>query len=189
MIKKIIVSIFIIIFTTTQATAGYLKDRAVQTYYFETNNEKQVMNAVINTLQDSDFIIEDVDDNLGFLRAKKYFKTRHTDKKRVAGWSGMLALATAYTVFSYGSTAASMYSPARRIVTEMKDKTVVVDTNADITKIGDNMIKVRIIFIRKVLQNADGFSFVKSTPIEVSKITDERVYNEFFEQTKNHIPF
>lgn len=156
----------------------------MQTYYFDTPNTQEVMNATIATLQDSDFEIQEYEPELGFIRAKKTFKARYSNKKRIAGWSAVLAVATAYTVFSYGANAYSMYSPSRRIANEMKDKTIVVDANIFIENTTDKKTKVRFIAVEKILQNADGFSFVKSAPMRVIRIYKPNVYKEFFAQTE-----
>lgn len=157
-----------------------------QTEYYDTDT-KSVMNAVVATLYDNDYIIEDYDETLGFIRAKKTLKAAYTNKKRVAGWSVALAAATAYTVFSYGSTAATMYSPSRRIAAELKDKTVVIDANVYINKIGENKTEVRFLPVEKVLQNADGFAFNQMAPLKVIRIYKAYPYKEFFSQVENNL--
>lgn len=154
----------------------------MQTRYFLTNDAQSVMHAVLATLYDSDYTIEDYDETLGLIRVTKSLKAAYTNKKRVAGWSVVLAAATAYTVFSYGATAASMYSPSRRIATEFKDKTVVIDANVYVWKIDKNKVKVKFIPVEKVLQNADGFAFCKMNPIKVIRIYRPEPYEEFFSQ-------
>ena len=192
--KKII--ILFLIYIQMTACAGYSmhmpkvkpdKFRQMQEHIFTTDDTRGIMQSVIETLQNSDYIIEDYDEELGFIRGVKTFKTHFVNKKRIAGWSLVLAAATAYTVFSYGSTAASMYSPTRRVANEMKDKTVVVDCNVFIELI-DNQTKVRFIPVAKVLQNADGFGFFNSTPIKVWRFYKPQIYNEFFAQIdKNYL--
>jgi hypothetical protein len=44
------------------------------------------MKSAINTLQDSGFVIQEIDTDLGFIRAQKTFKKHHIDKKRVAAY-------------------------------------------------------------------------------------------------------
>lgn len=125
--------------------------------------------------------------NLGLLEQKKIFKAAYTSKKRVAGWSFVLAAATAYTVFSYGATAASMYSPSRRIATEFKDKTVVIDANVFVEEVDNNKIKVHFLPVEKVLQNADGFAFNQMAPIKIIRIYKPQAYNEFFTQIQKNL--
>ena len=158
------------------------KYKQMQEYYYETNDTSKVMGAVIATLQDSDFVVTEYEPDLGFIYAQKTFKGHYVDKKRVVGWSAVFALATAYTVFSYGSTAASMYSPSRRIATEMKDKNMVVDANIFVELMPNGTTKVRLLPVEKILQNADGFSFTSAAPLRVIRLYNPEVYNEFFSQ-------
>ena len=159
----------------------------MQTYYIESNDIKSVMNAVIEALYNSDYSVEDFNSELGVIRAKKMLKASYISKKRIAGWSVVLAAATAYTVFSYGSTAASMYSPSRRIATELKDKTVIIDANVFVEQIDKNKIKIKFIPVEKVLQNADGFAFNQMAPIKVIRIYKPNAYKEFFAQVENNL--
>lgn len=159
----------------------------MQSYSYDTNNVELVTKSVVATLQDSDFIIEDMDMSLGYIRARKTFKARYTNKKRVLGWSAVLVAAGAYTAFSYGAAAYSMYSPSRRVMAEMKDKTIVVDANVFIDRIDKNKVQVRFLPVEKILQNADGFSFVTSAPVRVIRIYDSKVYNEFFSQVEQNM--
>lgn len=154
----------------------------MQQCIYNTNNVDKIMQSVISTLYDSDFVITEINSELGFLSANKIFKSRYINKKRVAGWSAVLALATAYTVFSYGSTAASMYSPSRRVATEMKDKTFSVDVNVYIEKINETQTRVVFKPVAKVLQNADGFSFFNSYPVMILRFYKPDIYKEFFTQ-------
>ncbi len=156
----------------------------MQTRYFDCSDSKSVMDAVLATLYDSDYSIEDFNTELGLIRVTKTLKASYTSKKRVAGWSVVLAAATAYTVFSYGAAAASMYSPTRRIATEMKDKTVVIDANVYISQIDENKFKVKFIPVEKVLQNADGFAFNQMAPVKVIRIYRPEPYDEFFSQVE-----
>ena len=193
--KKVFLTILILIFILTlqpvQASAMPKvkpeKLYQMQNRIFETNDVNLVWNSVITTLYDSDFIIEDIDKDLGHIRAIKTFKSHYITKKRVAGWSVVLAAATAYTVFSYGASAYCMYSPSRRIANEMRDKTVVIDANVNIEKLSDNKTNVKFILAEKFLQNADGFSFNQMAPIRVIRIYKPNVYNEFFNQVESNM--
>lgn len=197
MIKKIISFVLLIcIFLCSTPAAVYAKKvknlsqlerRAVETRFFDTADSTQVMKAVINTLQDSGFIIQEIEPELGYIRANKTYKRKFVNRGRVAGQSFMLALFTAYTVFSYGSTAAYMADPTRKISNELHAKTVVVDTNVNVEKFGKHKTKVRIVFSQKVLLNADGYSYVKSAPTRIIKVVDPKVYQEFFAQLDKSI--
>ncbi len=194
--KKLLCTILIFIFCLLNCSAGYSRTMPkvskqvledMQTHYYEISDQKSVINAVIATLYESDYSVEDYNEELGIIRATKTLKAAYTNKKRVAGWSVVLAAATAYTVFSYGATAASMYSPSRRIATEFKDKTVVIDVNVYIQQIDKNKVKVKFIPVEKVLQNADGFAFCKMNPIKVIRIYRPEPYEEFFNQIGNKL--
>ncbi len=187
--NKIIISILTILYLCTlNAYAVHMprvspeKQKEMRECIYNSYDTENVMQSVVSTLYDSDFTIEEYEPELGFIRATKTFKSHYVNKKRIAGWTTALAFATAYTVFSYGSTAASMYSPSKRIATEMKDKTIVADVNVYVEKIDDNQIKVKFIPVAKILQNADGFSFTSSAPVRVFRIYKPAVYNEFFNQ-------
>lgn len=160
---------------------------AMQHHIYDTENYDAVWNSAIAVLYDSDFIIEDIDKDLGHIKAVKTLKARLINKKRIAGWSTALAVAGAYTVFSYGSTAYYMYSPTRRIANELRDKTLQINVNVNIEKINENQIQVRFLPVEKYLQNADGFSFNTMAPIKIIRIYKPDVYNEFFKQIENNM--
>ena len=161
--------------------------REVETQIIDTADNTKVLLAVATTLQDSDFIIQEFDPELGFIRAKKYYKKKYLNKKRVAGESLKLAALSTYAVFTYGSTAYYVSDPTRRLSNEFHDKTVVVDTNISVEPTNDNKTKVRFMFIQKVLQNADGYSFVKSTPTKILRTYEPEIYQEFFTHLNNNI--
>jgi len=194
--KKIFCLILILLFSLSDCSKSYSKTMPkvkntelydMQTHYFLAKDSKSVMNAVFATLYDSDYTIEDYDEDLGLIRVSKTLKAAYTDKKRVAGWSVVLAAATAYTVFSYGATAASMYSPSRRIATEFKDKTLVIDANVYVWQVDKNKVRVKFVPVEKVLQNADGFAFCKMAPIKVIRIYRPEPYKEFFAQVESKL--
>lgn len=187
---SVIIILFLLAGTTYGRTMPKVKADALynmQTAYYETADVKSVMQSAVAVLYDSDYSIEDYNEELGLIRAQKVFKAAYTSKKRVAGWSVVLAAATAYTVFSYGSTAAMMYSPTRRIATELKDKTVIVDVNVFVEKIDKNVVKVKFIPVEKVLQNADGFAFNQMAPIMVIRVYKPQAYQEFFAQVESNL--
>lgn len=190
--KKFIITFLILIFAAINcniAQASKISPEILhnmQTAYYDTGDTQKVLNAVLTTLYDSDYTIEDYDQDLGLIRAKKTFKAKYTSKKRIAGWSAVLLAASAYTAFSYGATAASMYSPTKRIATEMKEKTVIADVNVLIEQVDTNKTMVRFVPIERVLQNADGYSFVKAAPVKIFRMYKPDVYKEFFSQTEKN---
>lgn len=170
------------VFARKVKSLSQLERREVETHFYETSNTQRVMKAAINTLQDSGFVVQEIEPELGYLRARKTYKKRFINKGRLAGQSVMLGLFTAYAIFSYGSTAYYVVDPARKIGNEIHDKTVVVDTNVNVEPFGKNKTKVRIVFSQKVLLNADGYSYVKAAPTRVLKVFQPEVYQEFFAQ-------
>lgn len=163
-----------------------LEIREVQTHVYDTSNTKEVFKATINTLQDNGFTIINVEDELGYIRAKKEFKGRRTDKKRVTGYSFLLAYYVACAAMSYGLTAGYIVIPVMRLKNELADKTVIVDTNANIEPYGKKT-RVRLTMIEKVLENADGYSYIKSSPRKVVRIYSPLVYKAFFDELDKSI--
>ncbi len=196
MIKKILSIFLLIVMMLSSSTGAYAKKaktltqlerREMETRFFDTSDTDKVIKAAVNTLQDSGFIIQEIEPNLGYIRASKSYKRKFINKGRLAGQSFILALYTAFAVFSYGSTAYYVTDPTRRISNELHEKTVVVDTNVNVEQFGKNKTKVRIVFSQKVLQNADGYSYVKSAPTRVLKVYEPKVYQEFFAQLDKSI--
>ena len=161
--------------------------RQVETQIIKSSDKQKVLLAIATTLQDSDFIIQEFEPELGFIRARKCYKKRHLNKKRVAGESLKLAALSTYAVFTYGTTAYYVSDPTRRLTNEFHDKTIVVDTNITVEPTTDNNTKVRFVYIQKVLQNADGYSFVKSTPTKIIRTYEPETYQEFFTQLRKNI--
>ena len=164
-----------------------LERREVETRFYDTADTMKVMKAAANTLQDSGFVIQEIEPELGYMRAQETFKKRFMNKGRVVGQSFLLALYTTYTVFTYGSTAYYMVDPSRKLANEIQEKTVVVDSNVNVEKFGKNKTKVRFVLVEKVLQNADGYSYVKSAPARIIRIYKPEVYQEFFAQLDKSI--
>ena len=179
---NIILSIILISMPVFAKSPTNLQHRQLETAVYNTANFEQVMSAVVSTLQDSDFIIEEYEPELGHIKATKLFKQRYINKARFAGQSVLLAAAASYAVFTWGSTAAYTYKPARRITDELHAKNVIVDTNVNVEKFGEDKTRVRIVLVQKILQNAEGFSYTKQAPLRAFRIKDTNVYQEFFNQ-------
>lgn len=192
--KNKIIIFLVLIFLTLSGNCVYAKkqphsirpEREIEYAVFETSDISKVVQSAINTLQDSGFIIQEYEPELGYIRAEKYYKKKHLNKKRVAKESLKLAAFSTYAVFSYGTTAYYVADPTRRLSNEFHDKTVVVDANVSIEPI-ENQTKVRFVFTQKVLQNADGYSFMKSTPTKIIRTYNPKIYQEFFTQIYKHI--
>lgn len=164
-----------------------LQIREIQTHVYPTSNTKEVFKATINTLQDEGFTIENIEDELGYIKAKKELKGRRTDKKRVTLYSLLFACSVASIAMGGSASAArSMTDSFMRLKNELADKTIVVDANANIDSFG-NQTKVRFTMVEKVLYNADGYSYVKSSPRNVVRIYNQLIYQTFFEELDKSI--
>lgn len=163
-----------------------LEIREMQTHIYDTNNRKEVFKAAINTLQDNGFIILNIEDEMGYIRARKDFKANFTDKMRMAGYSLLLAYYITLTVFSYGAAAYSIADPVQRMGNELAKKTFIVDTNVNIEPFG-KQTRVRCTMVEKILENADGYSFIKSSPRKVIRIYEPVIYQAFFNELDKNI--
>ena len=161
--------------------------RQMQTHVYKSATLNDITNGVLKTFADNDFQIQDYHPELGFITARKVYKQHYVNKGRFALNSLYLGAVTAYTVFSYGSTAASMYDPSMKLANELKDKTVVIDANVNIEQFGKNSIRVRFVPVKKILQNADGYSFTKPATLRVIRLYDLDLYDEFFKQVEDGI--
>lgn len=114
-----------------------LQIRQAQTREYSTppGGTRQVMKAVISTLQDSGFIIKNADKDLGFITAQK-----ETDIE--GRWDSFFA-----------HLGASQGVPARY------NKNSIVECSINISEFGEN-IRVRANFQRKVLDNLGGTRLV-----------------------------
>ena len=186
--KKFFTTILAIMFMTLSPCCAFakkttgLEKRFEQTHVYQTADTLRVMKAVANTLQDSDFIVEEFEPEIGFIRARKIYKQRYINKGRLAGQSMLWAMATSYAVFTWGSTAAYMYSPTRKIADELHEKTSVIDTNVMVDSFGKDKTRVRMVLVQKILQNAEGFSYTKTATLRAIRIYNPVVYDEFFNQ-------
>jgi hypothetical protein len=118
-----------------------LELREIQTHTFETSNEKLVMKAVVNTLQDNGFIIQNIEPDLGYIKAKKEVKFKRTLKGRVVAYSFLETLYTFCVVATLGTDFYSlwgMWQTGMQIKNEVAPHTVIFDSNIDIQKLGKN---------------------------------------------------
>lgn len=187
--KKLFITILVICFScmnagiclAKKATSG-IERRQAETRVYNTSDTVKVMKAVANTLQDSNFMVEEFEPEIGHIKAQKMYKQRYINKGRFAGQSALLAITTSYAVFTWGSTAAYMYAPTRKLTDELHQKNAIIDTNVNVSAFGKNKTKVRIIFVQKILQNAEGFSYSSNAPLKAFRIYNQKVYDEFFNQ-------
>lgn len=163
-----------------------LEIRQIQTHTYNTKNSNEVFKAVIHTLQDNGFTIISIEDEMGYIHAKKEFRGKEIDKMRMAGYSLLLAYYIACTALTYGAMAYTMVDPLNRMGNELEKKTIIVDTNANIEPFG-KQTRVRLTMVEKILENADGYSFVKSSPRKVIRIYEPALYQVFFNEVDKSI--
>jgi hypothetical protein len=193
---KKLISIFITsIFLCSLALPSFAKKisektmmeiRDVQTRYYDTTDTLKVMKAVVNTLQDNGFIVQNGEMELGYLRARKDFKAKRTDKGRVVLYSIEYAYYGACAGLSFGLTAPYLIIPTMHMKNELSLHPVIIDSNVNIEKIGDRT-KVRFIMIEKILENADGYTMIKSSPRKVVRHYNSEIYQEFFNQVDKNL--
>ena len=166
-----------------------LEKREVQTRYFDTKDSNLVAKAIINTLQDNGFIIQRLEPDLGYIKAKKEAKLKRTLKGRVVKYSLMEAYYATCLGFSFGvnpSAAWGMFESGMQIKNEIAPHTVIFDSNVDIETVG-NRTKVRFHVIEKILENGDGYTTVKSSPRKVVRHYEPEIYQEFFNQVDKNL--
>lgn len=156
-----------------------LEVREMQTHVYNTSNTHNVMKAAINTLQDEGYTIINIEDELGYIHAKKEFQAVRIDKKRMTGYYCLLAYYITLTALTYGMEAPFMADAIQKIKNESSPRMIIVDSNVTIESIGKKT-KVRFALIEKELENADGYSYVKASPRKVIRMYNSIIYQEFF---------
>lgn len=169
-----------------QVAKSQLEVREIQTHVYDTPDTNQVLKAAINTLQDEGYSILNIEDELGYIQAKKEFKEVRIDKKRMTGYGFLLAYYVTLTALTYGLEAPIMADAVKKINNEKSPRTIVVNSNVNIEPYGKKT-KVRFTLIEKELENADGYSYIKSSPRKVIRIYSAPVYEEFFSELDKSI--
>ncbi len=160
--------------------------RQFQSHVFDTKNEKMVYKAVINTLQDNGFIILNIEDEIGYIHARKDFKSRRIDKGRMVAYSMLLAYGITCTALSYGASAYMLEDPINKMNNEISPHTVIIDANANVESFGGKT-RVRFVMTEKEFENADGDNFVKSAPRKAKRIYEPILYRAFFTEVDKNI--
>lgn len=160
--------------------------REMQTRYYNTTDTQKVMKAVINTLQDNGFVIQDGEMELGYIRARKDFRAKRTEKGRVTLYTLEFLYYGVCTGLSFGIDAPLLVIPAMHMKNELALHPVIIDSNVTFEKIGKRT-KVRINLIEKILENADGYTMIKSSPRKVIRHYNNELYQEFFNQVDKNL--
>lgn len=170
----------------TQIAKSQLEVREIQTHVYDTSDTNEVLKAAINTLQDEGYTILNIEDELGYIQAKKEFKEVRIDKRRMTGYGFLLAYYITLTALTYGLEAPILADAIKKINNERSPRTIVVNSNVNIEPYGKKT-KVRYTLIEKELENADGYSYIKSSPRKVIRIYNKLVYQEFFNELDKSI--
>ncbi|NQW30624.1 MAG: hypothetical protein HQ472_08935 [Ignavibacteria bacterium] len=152
-----------------------LQIRELQTREFDTNDVKLILKAVLNVLQDDDFVVKNAVPDLGLLTATKELQL--TDRKS----SGTRTTTNSSNSTDYwldvldrmfGKTSRTHSHSNSQTVQERFNKFKMVEVSINISEIGSRC-KVRANFQAKILDN-------QGEPVEVYTIDDPKFYQDFF---------
>jgi uncharacterized lipoprotein len=139
----------------------YLERRSIETRVFDTQNEKDLLTASAQVLQDLGYSIKESDVNLGMITAEK--------NSDVTSKAGKIALKTISILSMAADGSETTYEDVQKfyvniVTTPTKEKT----------------IKVRVLFTRKSWDN-------KGNLFKVEKITDTKTYQQFFDKLSQSV--
>lgn len=163
-----------------------LEIREMQSHVYNTSDINNVFKASINTLQDEGYTILNIEDELGYIHAKKEFKEVRIDKRKMTGYYGLLAYYITLTALTYGMEAPIIIDALKRIQNERSPRTVIVDSNVTIESFGKKT-RVRFVLVEKELENADGYSYIKSSPRKVIRMYNPLIFQSFFNELDKSI--
>lgn len=192
LINLFIAFIFIFYFATSvdaksnKVEKTTMQIREIQTRYYNTTDTQKVIKAVVDTLQDNGFVIQDGEMALGYIRAKKDFRAKRTDKGRVTLYTFEFMYYGVCAGLTFGLEAPFLVIPIMHLKNELALHPVIIDTNVTFEKVG-NRTKVRINLVEKILENADGYTMIKSSPRKVVRHYDKELYQEFFNQVDKNL--
>ncbi len=146
--------------STHQATQ--LETREFQTRMFDTNNTKLIMKAMVNVLQDDNYIITNAVTDLGVIMAKKEVDLGKSQKNVNNDNDFWIA-------FFDALNKKGTQKPQQERVFQ---KTKVVEVSINVTDYG-RQSKVRANFQAKILDN-------KGDVVEVYPVQDGKFYQDFF---------
>lgn len=137
-----------------------LQVRQFQTREFDTNDTKLVMKALVNVLQDDDFIIKNAVVDLGLISASKEIDMAAEGRgSKKDFWEDFFK-----AIFSDKKS----YRNDPTIYNKLK----IVEATINVTEYG-RRTKVRANFQAKILDN-------RGNPVEVFIVDDEKFYRDFF---------
>jgi hypothetical protein len=169
--------------TTPEKTP--LEIRELQTRSYDTKDTKMVLKAVMNALQDDNFIIQQANMDLGLLSAQKEVEFKEENGEFSWGTAlaiGAVAIAVGAAIIlsngkSSNSNSSSHSSGGGADIHVGKNEstfknTAITEASANISEFGEKT-RVRINFQVKVLDNHGGTA-------EVKQIQDGKFYQTFF---------
>lgn len=146
--------------TTHQATQ--LETREFQTRMFDTNNTKLIMKAMVNVLQDDNYIITNAVPDLGVIMAKKEMDLGNSKKGVNVDNDFWIAFFDAM----------NKKGQQRTQQDRTFQKTKIVEVSINVSEYG-RQSKVRANFQAKILDN-------KGDVVEVYPVQDGKFYQDFF---------
>ncbi len=138
-----------------------LQVRQFQTREFDTNDTKLVMKALVNVLQDDDFIIKNAVVDLGLISASK-----EIDLASSGGRSSKNDFWEEFFKAIFNDKKNHYNDPA------VFNKLKIVEATINVTEYGKRT-KVRANFQAKILDN-------RGNPVEVYTVDEEKFYRDFF---------
>lgn len=128
----------IYLYLPANAEMTQLEAREYQTRTYETNDIKMVMKAVINALQDDQYIINNANTDLGLITASKESDIKEKKYIYSAAMTGAMAGAMMGAMFG----CAGLFRSSNIPITDNKTK---IESTANITSVG-NLCKIRVNF-------------------------------------------
>jgi len=178
--------------SSTQKPRTQLEIREFQTKFFEVNNKAIITEAVINTLLDEGFIINNANNELGIITAEKGYdiKKDYQSEKSSSAWGlVILGIVVVLTLGLILLISKDKKSDDQKDNTEHKrdyqttettyEKNKIIQATLSISEFS-NGFKVRAIFQSKVLNN-------KGEIVRIEQIEDINFYQKFFEKLDKSI--
>jgi cell division protein FtsB len=154
-----------------------LQVREYQTRYYDTQDNKMVLKALINTLQDEGYILNNINSELGVLTASKEFEIRKKTAWGTIGNGFGTLLGISLTISTFGICIPIPIFYASRLIKGSK-ATLKIESTINISDF-DKQIKVRANFSDRVNETAKRY--------KVLKVDDQKFYQEFFSKVDKGI--
>jgi len=175
--------------SSTQMSKSQLEIRQFQTKYFEVNDKTIITKAVINTLLDEGFIINNANNELGIITAEKGYDINkdYESEKSNNIWS--LIIVGAVIILTLGlilliskdkkSDNQKDNTNDKRDYQTTYEKNKIIQATINISEFS-NGFKVRAVFQSKILNN-------RGEIVTIEQIEDINFYQKFFEKLEKSI--